>query len=258
MYSHGEKVPRIDKWFEAEALASADAVVTTTRPIASALQGRVPQERKRVRIIPNGYDEEDFAEPPKASAPLRTTILHAGATIMARAEGFLDALEKLAKTKGQLDHLEVRFVGWQARNVSQRVANSSCLGSLVTLEPTVPHEEAIRLMQTSSVLLLLQGRGAYWGQFHSGKAFEYLRSGVPILAVVPEGADAELVQKTGTGCVVDPADTEGISNFLMQIIEDYAGFKARYYQPDHGVIAQYERRQLTERLAQILDEVVSA
>ena len=45
----------------------------------------------------------------------------------------------------------------------------------------------------------------------SGKVFEYLAAGRPILAVVPpDGAAAELIRETGAGVVVAPDDVEGI------------------------------------------------
>jgi len=45
----------------------------------------------------------------------------------------------------------------------------------------------------------------------SGKVFEYLAAGRPILAVVPpDGAAAELIRETRAGMVVAPDDIEGI------------------------------------------------
>jgi glycosyltransferase involved in cell wall biosynthesis len=45
----------------------------------------------------------------------------------------------------------------------------------------------------------------------SGKVFEYLAAGRPILAAVPpDGAAAELIRETGAGEVVAPDDVDGL------------------------------------------------
>jgi glycosyltransferase involved in cell wall biosynthesis len=174
---------------------------------------------------------------------------------MERAEALLNAAEVLAQANSQIDHLRIRFVGWQDPRVRQRVANSPYLRGMVTLEPYVSHSAAIRQMRKSSLLLLLQGKGTYWGQFHAGKSFEYIRSGVPILAIVPDGADADLVRKTGTGCVVDPADPVTLRNVLWQVMDDYDAFKRKYYRPKQAIVTQYERRVLVKQLAALFTEV---
>ena len=49
----------------------------------------------------------------------------------------------------------------------------------------------------------------------SGKVFEYLAAGRPILAVVPpDGAAAELIRETRAGTVVAPNDVDGIRTAL--------------------------------------------
>jgi glycosyltransferase involved in cell wall biosynthesis len=51
-----------------------------------------------------------------------------------------------------------------------------------------------------------RGRGVL-----SGKVFEYLAAGRPILAVVPpDGAAADLIRETHAGMVVAPDDVDGI------------------------------------------------
>ena len=52
----------------------------------------------------------------------------------------------------------------------------------------------------------------------SGKVFEYLAAGRPILAVVPpDGAAAELIRETDAGVVVAPDDVQGIAVALREL-----------------------------------------
>ena len=98
-------------------------------------------------------------------------------------------------------------------------AESLGLGDRLELIPYAPHTESLRLQRDSEALLLLvpeaggRGKGVL-----SGKVFEYLAAGRPILAVVPpDGAAAALVRETGAGVVVAPDDVDGIANALREL-----------------------------------------
>ena len=52
----------------------------------------------------------------------------------------------------------------------------------------------------------------------SGKVFEYIAVGRPILAVVPpDGAAAELIRETGAGVVAPPDDPTAIRAALEEL-----------------------------------------
>jgi glycosyltransferase involved in cell wall biosynthesis len=75
----------------------------------------------------------------------------------------------------------------------------------------------------------------------SGKVFEYLAAGRPILAVVPpDGAAAALIRETGAGVVVAPDDAEGIEGALAEM-------HARY--EDRGLLSVELPREVKERLS---------
>jgi glycosyltransferase involved in cell wall biosynthesis len=111
-----------------------------------------------------------------------------------------------------------RFVG-DFRSSDREWAESLGLGDRLQLVDYLPRAEALRLQRDSEALLLLvpeaggRGRGVL-----SGKVFEYLAAGRPILAVVPpDGAAAELIRQTGAGAVVAPDDVAGIRSALEDL-----------------------------------------
>jgi glycosyltransferase involved in cell wall biosynthesis len=116
----------------------------------------------------------------------------------------------------------------------------------------VPHGQALRYLQQSDVLLMCQltheGGGS---EKLSGKCFEYLYMRKPILNLSVPGLTAELLAESGLGTTVHPGDVAGIKATLR-------AFYARRGQPQRGdaaVVARFDRRRLTERLAAIFDEL---
>jgi len=58
--------------------------------------------------------------------------------------------------------------------------------------------------------------------FTSGKIYEYLATGKPILAVSPPGGEVdEVMRETGAGWVVDPAKPEEMTARLREILSAF-------------------------------------
>ena len=103
-------------------------------------------------------------------------------------------------------------------------ADSLGLGDRLELVDYLPRGESLRYQRDSEALLLLvpdaggRGKGVL-----SGKVFEYLAAGRPILAAVPpDGAAAELIRETGAGVVVAPDDVEAIRVALVGLHARFA------------------------------------
>ena len=181
----------------------ADAVSCVSEAIAAEVRRLDP--RGVVRVIANGCDFDDF-EGLEYSPGDRFRITHAGSFFGRRdPRPFLQAF----KDSG-VDGV-ARFVG-DFRSSDREWAEALGLGDRLELVPYAPRAESLRLQRDSEALLLLvpdadgRGKGVL-----SGKVFEYLAAGRPILAVVPpDGAAAELVRETRAGIVVGPDDVDGM------------------------------------------------
>jgi glycosyltransferase involved in cell wall biosynthesis len=189
----------------------ADAIVAAAEAIAAETRGLNPAGR--VVTIANGCDFDDFAGL-EYRRTNRFRLTHAGSFFGKRdPKPFLRAL-----AESGLDDVTVRFVG-DFRPADRAFVESLGLADRVELIDYVPRRESLRLQRDSDVLLLLipdaggRGRGVL-----SGKVFEYLAAGRPVLAVVPEdGAAAELVRETGAGIVVGPEDVPAIREALVSL-----------------------------------------
>jgi glycosyltransferase involved in cell wall biosynthesis len=188
----------------------ADAVSCVSEAIADEVRGLNP--RGVVRVVANGCDFDDFAGLEYAPAS-RFRITHTGSFFGKRdPRPFLEAFRD-----ADLDAV-ARFVG-DFRSTDREWAEGLGLGDRLELVEYLPRAESLRLQRDSEALLLLvpdaggRGKGVL-----SGKVFEYIAAGRPILAVVPpDGAAAELIRETGSGVVVAPDDVEGIERALVEL-----------------------------------------
>ena len=226
----------------------ADAISCVSEAIAQEMQALDP--RGPVRTIANGCDFDDFGGLEYAPST-RFRITHAGSFFGRRdPRPFLQAL------RDSDADVVARFVG-DFRQSDRDWADSLGLGDRLELIPYAPRAESLRLQRDSEALLLLvpdaggRGKGVL-----SGKVFEYLAAGRPILAVVPpDGAAADLVRETGAGIVVAPDDVDGIRDALGELHESHLNGGLPAVELPDDVRERLSRRARIEELAALLREV---
>jgi len=228
----------------------ADAITCVSEAIAEEM--RTFEPRGVVRTIANGCDFDDFAGLEYRPAE-RFRITHTGSFFGKRdPRPFLQALRDSG-----LD-VVARFVG-DFRSTDREWAESLGLGDRLQLVDYAPHVESLRLQRDSEALLLLvpdadgRGRGVL-----SGKVFEYLAAGRPILAVVPpDGAAAALVRETGSGVVVAPDDVDGIRQALERLHGRFLNGGLPAVELPEETRVGLSRRSRVEELATLLREVAA-
>lgn len=189
---------------------SADAVSCVSEAIAEEVRGLEP--RGPVVTIANGCDFDDFAGLDYRPGE-RFRITHTGSFFGKRdPRPFLQALHDSG-----VDAV-ARFLG-DFRSSDREWAAELGLGDRLEVIPYAPRVESLELQRDSDALLLLipeaggRGKGVL-----SGKVFEYLASGRPILAAVPpDGAAADLIRETGAGIVVPPDDVDALKAALVEL-----------------------------------------
>jgi glycosyltransferase involved in cell wall biosynthesis len=225
----------------------ADAVSCVSDAIAEEMRGLEP--RGIVRTISNGCDFDDFAGLEYAPAE-RFRITHAGSFFGKRdPRPFLQAFHASG-----LDAV-ARFVG-DFRSTDRKWAESLHLGDRLQLIDYA-RRQSLRLQRDSEALLLLvpdaggRGKGVL-----SGKVFEYLAAGRPILAVVPpDGAAAELVREAGAGVVVAPDDVEGMRRALEELHARFLDGGLRDVELPDDLRRRLSRRARVEDTASLLREI---
>jgi glycosyltransferase involved in cell wall biosynthesis len=102
--------------------------------------------------------------------------------------------------------------------------------------------------------VLIEGGGRGSDAFYTGKIFEYMNTGRPVVAVLPKGAASDLVNESKIGLVADTDDVKAIKKVIAQYYKDWSEGKL-CFSPDREVIESFERKKLTEKLAEVFDSV---
>ena len=228
----------------------ADAISAVSETIADEMRALEP--KGPLRTIANGCDFDDFAGLEYRFAP-RFRITHAGSFFGRRdPRPFLRAL-----ADSRLDAV-ARFVG-DFRTSDADWAATLGLDDRLELVGYASHAQAVGLERDSEALLLLipdadgRGKGVL-----SGKVFEYLAAGRPIVAVVPpDGAAADLIRETGSGVVVAPDDVDGIRAALEDLHERFRNGGLPPVELPEDLRERLSRRARVEEMAALLQETVS-
>ena len=139
---------------------------------------------------------------------------------------------------------ETRFIGRVAPDAAPLLA-ARCARIVQT--GFLPQQEALRELERSHCLLLLIGTPTV----HSGKLFEYLAAGIPILAITPRGGEVERVlAETRGGWCAPPDDPGAIARALREIYDcSSAQPGAAPFAPDSDAVAAFSRERLAVQLA---------
>jgi hypothetical protein len=130
--------------------------------------------------------------------------------------------------------------------------------SFVRLQEFLPHAETIALMRSADLLFLPlydipPGRRA---GIVPQKTYEYIASGRPILAAVPDGDARDLLEASGAATVCRPSDRGAMCVSLLSDIAAWtAGIPARRPRPE--VVEWCSSHRLTADVASVYDAVLA-
>jgi glycosyltransferase involved in cell wall biosynthesis len=133
------------------------------------------------------------------------------------------ALQRLAEEDGSA---RVRLVLAGHLDTELEKLIQSVNGDLVQHLGRMPRQQALALQRRGDALLLLTSSRHV--SHATGKLFEYLASGTPIIALAKGNEAARIVQETATGVTVAPDDVEGICRAIRSAMD---GSLAQGYAP---------------------------
>lgn len=236
----------IDAGYERKVLEEADLVLGVSDALNRLLQAKVSKNRDNFRALPNGFDEEDFSGP----APEKEDgfVLTYTGTLAEQypLDGLIRAVENLPAD--YRERFRLRFIGRRDEATEKRLA---VLPWVERLSSTT-HHEAINAMRAAHALLLVIPSIPTNEGILTGKIFEYLAAGNPVLGIGPVNGDAaSLLRETGAGEMRDYHDATGLSTLLKNWMDGHLP------QPT-GKSAGFSRKQLAGRLAGMIRQPASS
>jgi glycosyltransferase involved in cell wall biosynthesis len=209
---HTPLARRLDAALERRVLTEASGVVTVSPTWCDLLRTKGAEP---VHLVQNGFDPADFPRFAYASSDAAFVLTHVGSLYASRNPEPLWAMLARLRAAGRLPKLRLRLVGRVDAAVRASLARHG-LAEVTEFVGYVPHEEAIAYMQRASMLLLLVEPFPADAGMITGKVYEYMAAGRPVLGVGPADGDAAaLLEGTMAGMLFDRDDTAGAAAFVQ-------------------------------------------
>lgn len=209
---------------------------------------------KEVEVITNGFDEEDIQVDSNAVNE-KFVLSHTGSLNKERNHEVLwQALEDLVNENPDFKQkLQINIIGKVDRSVSESIKNHN-LEPFFKKTDYLPHDKMNEIYSSSAILLLLLNNTPNIEGIITGKIFEYIATRKPVLCIGSSKGDAaKIIDETKTGKAFELDDKEKIKAFVLEKFEDYT--KNILPQPDVEEIKKYSRKELTKKLAALMDKI---
>ena len=256
-YPYDPTLFKLYRWIEKKVMMNAKLVVVTTPGVKRVYGERYGEACKdKIKIVQNGFDESKFSflgqkktAAVSAKRPLR--VVHSGVIYSEERnpEPLFAALSEL-KSEGIItaDVLSVELRSAGSDDLYNSLLKQYTIQDIVKLLPSISHKENIEDMCSADILLLLQGSTC--NEQIPAKAYEYIRSGNPIIALTDKKGDTgQLLTQLGIGIIAPLEEKEEIKKVFAQV----EMIKNQFCPLEAENIQKFSRQKQTEELAELLN-----
>jgi glycosyltransferase involved in cell wall biosynthesis len=231
---------------EKQVLSSADFVTVVSPDMKRTMEAI---SGKPVHVIFNGYDPADFDFSNQQDME-SFIISHFGAFNHDRNPSACWKALALITSENSCfkNHLKIRLIGQTDPTIIQEIKSLGLAGNL-EIHSHMEHRPGLELLGQSSVLLLPLNNAPNAKGILTGKMFEYMAIGIPILAIGPVDSDCVAVlRRTAAGMIHEFLDSEGIA---LTVKELYRKWEAGEKGAVAGDIEMFSRRNLAREIINI-------
>jgi glycosyltransferase involved in cell wall biosynthesis len=248
---------------EARAVREAKHLVFCTEGARDIVLDRYFElDRGRTTVVSNGYEESAFESATATRRPIksnaRRVLLHSGTIYLGPdrdPNGVMQAIRQLADRNAVSPaDLELRLRDPSNESEIRKIVATVGVQDFVTILPPLPYREALAEMLSADGLLLLQGQTS--NPAIPAKLYEYLRAGRPILPCVHhEGETARTLSALGILSHASLTNPDEISTLIEAWLTRPEHFERQL--PGQDDVRSFSRERLTEKVAAILDSLIS-
>ncbi len=243
-----EKAIQKHKELEKKVLQQSDVVIV----IGKTMKEKFDKFNRNIHVISNGFDGDIAAS--EKELDKKFSITHIGLMNADRNPKILWEVlsEMISEISEFAKDLEIKLIGEVAKEVKTHIADSK-LEKMTQYINYVPHHKVMEYQRSTQVLLLAVNNVPSAKGIITGKIFEYLQANRPIVAIAPKNGDlAEIIDKTNAGFVVDFDDKENLKKTILDLYKKYKGGELKV---DTNNIEQYQRKNLTSKLAEVIKNI---
>ncbi len=246
---HTSIAKNIDAKCEKKVLNGADAIIVVSDAIKRTFSNKIENKSSdKIHVIPNGYDESDFINQVEKDKEA-TYITYVGTMADTyKPEIFFNALKSCIEEYPE-KKIKFRFVGATPWTIKEK-AKELGIEDHCEWIGHVDHGEAIQYMRKSDYLLLIIPDAPGAEGILTGKLFEYLGAGKAIIGIGPKNGDAaKIIDRCEAGKMFERNEKTSFEQWMKELIK--AGVSKSF---GNEKVKEYERRQLTKTLTQVLNK----
>ncbi|MBS3766820.1 MAG: glycosyltransferase [Candidatus Cloacimonetes bacterium] len=242
---------------EEETFSIIDKVICATPYVLDKYRSLFPQYSEKFKLIPNGYDENDFFDVNTNTETDNSqfTIGYNGSVSK------LVPIEPLFKAVKQIYQkhdikIKIRIASKNAKSKFKQICPGCFEYGLVEWLGFLPHKKSLKKMSNTDLLTLMFTNNTATKGAYPGKVFEYFRLNRPILLLYNKTSDlAKLINdKTQTGTAVN---IENLNEIVATILDFYRQWEKSKidHNPDWNEIEKFEYKTITKDIIKIFKEI---
>lgn len=246
---------------EKRLLRAADAIVTVSGPKTAYMQRLHPDLKARWETLTNGYDEDIYGHRerirPVGQNPIE--FVYTGRLFKnRRGYAFAEALGRIYRSDpAQAEKVRVRILGGVEPEIRARydeILSRYQIAHLYDFAGDVGYNTAMDAQINCDFLLLIVDTGETSDGVIPGKLFEYVAARRPIFALCDPGVTQQIIEQARLGTAVPAESVEACEALLRDWL---AKPVPEQVDADEAYLAQFDRRAIAARFAQMLDEIIS-
>ncbi len=243
---------------ERSVLAEADRVVAVNDTIRDLLRYSGDLPDGKALTIHNGFDPDDFRDLPRKKFD-RFTMVFIGTFHKRTDPRLLLRPYAAALRSGRIGKGKSRIVivGGQAERTAKAVRELG-LDEDVELTGFLAHRDSLEWMASADLLLQVIATGPGSEQIVSGKLYEYMAAGRPVLSIGPPGEARKMVEELHLGHVADVDDSGGVEGALVELCRQHYAAGGIRLEPDRPSIDRYSFPSQTQLLEKTLTSLLPA
>ena len=242
-------IKNLDLRLEKKVLRSSDGIITTVGDKYHTILKNKTLVKQKFFSIYNGYDKQEF-DKIESTRPDYFNIVFTGVlsennnyNIFLKAIQRLDSLKKHHKIKFILaGHIDNHIIDFFSKFI-----DTQSIGYL-------PHNQAIKLMKSSHLLVNFNYQGTHAPDMISGKLLEYLATGSPILNISHVNSESDsLISLSEDSATFSENDLDKIVSYISKSYNTW--LKGEFKEKIPNNISDFSRLNLTKRLANIIRNI---